>query len=132
MFEGVATFGTSACLLAIPLLTDCNRTLFLTAMVASQITFGGQAGGEIPLPSDMTHQYTATLFSIENMFGMSTGFIEPYLTGIALDMDPARPKRQWSYIIYFTVLFNCVGGLVFCLFASAEPQHFGEEKKHQK
>lgn len=131
IFEGIATFGTSACLLAIPF-TGCNRAVFLTAMVASQATFGMQAGGEIPIPSDMTNEFTATLFAIENMFGMTTGFIGPYLTGMVLDMEPSLPKRQWSYIIYFTVAFNCLGGLIFCLFASAEPQKWGQSKQEQQ
>ena len=50
-------------------------------MIVGQATFGMQAGGELPLPSDMTHEFTATIFSIANMFGMTTGFIGPYLTG---------------------------------------------------
>lgn len=128
IFEGVATFGTSVFLLLIPLV-GCDRTLFLVMLIASQATFGMQAGGELPLPSDMSHEFTATLFAIANMFGMSTGFIGPYLAGIILDMDPARPRRQWSYIIYFTAAFNVLGGLIFTLLASAEPQSWGKPEE---
>lgn len=126
IFEGLATFGTSAFLLFIPLV-GCDRALFLLLFIASQATFGMQAGGELPLPSDMSHEFTATLFAIANMFGMSTGFIGPYLAGIILDMDASRPRRQWSYIIYFTAAFNVLGGLAFTLLASAEPQSWGKE-----
>ena len=51
---------------------------------------------------------------------------------MVLDMEPTMPKRQWSYIIYFTAAFNCLGGLVFVLFASAEPQNWGQSKNHSE
>lgn len=127
IFEGMATFGTSAFLVFIPLV-GCDRTLFLVLLIASQATFGMQAGGELPLPSDMSHEFTATLFAISNMFGMSTGFIGPYLAGIVLDADPARPRRQWAYIIYFTAAFMVLGGIIFTLLASAEPQSWGKRE----
>lgn len=130
IFEGVCVFGTGAFLALIPLV-GCDRTLFLLVLVASQATFGMQAGGELPLPSDLTHEFTATLFAISNMFGMITGFVGPYIAGIILDMEPSMPKRQWAYIIYFTALFNVAGGLVFVIFGSAERQKWGHAKEEK-
>ena len=125
IFQGMCTFGTAFFLALIPF-AGCNQMLFLVILIASQATFGMVAGGELPLPSDMSNEYAATLFSISNTFGMSTGVVGPYLTGLVLDAAPSMPARQWSYIIYFTAAFNCLGGLIFSLTASAESQTFGQ------
>ena len=113
-------------------LVNCDRTLFLIVLVSSQATFGMQAGGELPLPSDLTHEFTATLFAIANMFGMMTGFVGPYIAGMILDMEPSMPKRQWSYIIYFTSIINVIGGLIFVIFGSAERQNWGHSKDSEE
>ncbi|KAI2807432.1 hypothetical protein BLOT_005368 [Blomia tropicalis] len=97
IFQGVCVFGTVIFICLIPS-TNCDQKIFLLIMICSQVTFGFEAGGELPLPSDLSNEYSATLFAICNMFGMITAFVGPYLTGIVLDMEPNRPKRQWSYV----------------------------------
>lgn len=128
IFEGVCAFGTGAFLALIPFV-GCDRTLFLLVLIASQATFGMQAGGELPLPSDWTHEFTGTLFAIGNMFAMITGIVCPYIAGIVLDMEPSMPKRQWTYIMAFTALFSISGGLVFVIFGSADRQNWGHAQE---
>lgn len=124
IFQSIAMFGTAAFLVLIPLLSGCNQAVFLLIMVLSQATFGLLSGGELAIPSDMYNEGAATLFAIAQMMAMTTGFTGPYLTGLVLDLEPTKPKQQWAYIIYFTAALNCFGGLVFALFASAEPQNW--------
>jgi len=121
LFEGIVTFGSSFFLVLIPTLVHCNRTLFLLTMMAVQVAQGMISGGEIPLPADMSADFSATIFGIGNMFGMITGFVGPYFTGLVLDAAPEQPMRQWAYVIYFTAALNVVGGIVFTLLGSAEP-----------
>ena len=93
------------------------------------IFFGMQAGGEIPIPADMSTKYSATLFGLANMCGMTTGFITPYVIGTVIDTHPDYPRKQWSYIFYFSGVFNMIGGAIFLLLGSAEPQEFGTKQK---
>lgn len=130
LFEGVCVLGSAIFICLIPS-AGCSQLLFLLYMVGCQIAYGFEAGGELPLPSDLSNEYSATLFAIANMFGMATAFVGPYLTGIILDMDPSKLKQQWAYIIYFTGAFNVLGGIIFTIFGTAEPQNFGQHDSYK-
>ena len=92
-------------------------------------TYGMQAGGEIPIFSDLTNEYTATIFALAQTISMVTGFV-PHAMGPLLDRSPQFIKHTWWNIFCIVAMFNMIGGLVFLKFASAERQnwhHFGIE-----
>ena len=124
----MATFGSGLFVGLVPFF-GCDTTMFLILICLSMIFFGMQAGGEIPIPSDMSSKYSATIFGLANMCGMTTGFIGPIVIGAVIDSSPEHARRQWAYIFYFTGLFNILGGIIFLLFGSAKPQEFGKKDR---
>lgn len=106
--------------LALVPLVNCNCNLFLVVMIVSMFLNGCQSGGLIPLPSDLSNEYSATIFSIFNMVGMTTGFICPLVIGFILDYNPKRPKHQWWIVIYINVVIRLIGGIIYLTLVSIE------------
>lgn len=128
LFESLATFGSGLMVVGVPLI-GCDSVMFLVLICVSMVFYGMQAGGEIPIPVDMSAKYSATLFGLANMCGMTTGFIGPFVVGAVIDSDPEHARRQWSIIFYFSGAFNMLGGLIFLLLGSAKPQEFGNKRR---
>ena len=119
LFESFATFGAAICLVVITTLTNTNQAPIMILMVISSIAMGLQSGGEMPMYSDLSIEFAASLFGISNTFAMSTGFLTPLVIGIILDKDTENAKQQWTIIFYLTAVLNIVGGIVFAIFANS-------------
>ncbi|OTF83150.1 sialin-like protein [Euroglyphus maynei] len=120
-FQALAAFGSSIGLFIIPSLGP-DAGMFLLVMIISMSMLGLQSGGIVPLPADLTNEFTATIFGLFNMIAMTSGIIGPYVIGAMLDADPSHPYKQWMIVWYFTAILRIVSGLVFILIGSAENQ----------
>lgn len=123
IFQSIATFGTSALFLLLPL-TNCNPKAFLVVLLASMATYGATTGGEIPVPTDMSNEYASTIFAIANMICSSSG-LAPQIIGPLLDMHPTAPKHTWWAIFSAVAVLNIIGGIAFLIWGTAEPKNWG-------
>lgn len=114
--------------LALVPLVNCNSNLFLFVMIVSMFLNGYQSGGLIPLPSDLSNEYSATIFSIFNMIGMTTGFICPLVIGFILDYNPKHFKHQWWIVIYINVVIRLIGGIIYLTLISIERINWDKEE----
>lgn len=131
IFEGVGTLGT-AVFFALISFTDCDRFAFLALMVGAMLTHGMQAGGEFPIASDLTNRFSATLFGLSNFIAMIPGIVMPYAIGAVLDAHPDRIRHQWWNIFYVISGVNVLGGIIFLVFATAEPQDWDWVEKEEE
>lgn len=131
LLESVGTFATSA-QLALISLTMCNQVHFLLLMVGVSLTYGMQAGGEAPIVSDLTSRFSGTVFGFGNALGMSASFIVPMVVGAILDHNIYNPRHAWYMIIYSMAAFAAAGGVVFLIFAKAEPQDWDWEEEEDE
>ncbi|XP_027197570.2 LOW QUALITY PROTEIN: putative inorganic phosphate cotransporter [Dermatophagoides pteronyssinus] len=115
--QSITQFGGGICLLLVAV-ANCNERLFLAATTGTMILNGLQSGGLIALPSDLSNNFSATIFGIFNMIGMTNGFICPLIIGYVLDSDPHHIKHGWWTILYITAALRIAGGIVFTLFIS--------------
>lgn len=125
IFQAIATLGTSALFLLLPF-TNCNQKGFLIVLLCSMATYGMTTGGEIPVPTDMSNEFASTLFALANMI-CSTSGLAPQIIGPLLDMNPAAPKHTWWTIFSVVAVMNILGGVVFLIWGTAEPQNWGEK-----
>ncbi|XP_054158499.1 putative inorganic phosphate cotransporter [Oppia nitens] len=121
IFESLAAFVSAICLAAIPW-AQCNNTIVIALIMIGMIFFGTQAGGDIAIVSDMTNNFTATVFAIANTIAFTCGFITPLVIGYIVEASPGQPRRQWSYIFYMSAAISVLGGIVFLVFGSADRQ----------
>lgn len=100
-------------------------------MIVSMFLNGCQSGGIIPLPLDLSNEYSATIFGIFNMVGMTAGFISPLVIGFILDYNPTYLKHQWWIVLYFIIAIRIICGLLFVLFISTDRINWNDvdEKK---
>lgn len=126
LFQSIAQFGGALAMLGIPLV-DCDTNLFLVVMIIGMLMTGAQSGGLVPLPSDLSNEFSATIFGIFNMVGMSTGFICPLFIGYILDSDKANVKHQWWLIYYITAGLRVFGGIIFVLFVDPKTKNWDDD-----
>lgn len=119
--QSITQFGGGICLLLITV-ANCDERLFLAAATLMMTLNGVQSGGLIPLPSDLSNEFSATIFGIFNMIGMTNGFICPLIIGYILDSNPHHIKHGWWTILYITAALRIAGGIVFTLFVSCRRQ----------
>lgn len=91
-------------------------------MNAIMFTIGLISGGVAPYPADLSIKFSASIFSIINTFGMTSGFISPYLIGYILDLDPTNLEKQWSIVWFVTAAVRIIDGLVFLCIGEAKRQ----------
>ncbi|KAF7489768.1 putative transporter slc-17.2 [Sarcoptes scabiei] len=113
-------------ILVLVIWTDSKPNQFIAIMMAAMFLNGLQSGGLVPLPSDLSNEFSATIFSIFNMVAMTNGFVCPLVIGYILDLDPNNLRNQWHLIIFITMAIQILGGVVFGLFVKAEKQTFAK------
>lgn len=131
LLEAIAVFGCSAQMMFIEF-TYCDSTKFLLLMAGASLTYGMQAGGELPIVSDLTSRFSGTVFGIGNSIAMSSSFVLPILIGVFLDNNTHNPRHTWHMIFYFLAAFAMLGGLAFLIFIKAEPQDWDWEEDDEK
>lgn len=90
---------------------------------------GLNAGGDVPVPGEITSNFPATIYAMGNMFGCSTGFIAPYVIGVILESGGHSSSATendliflWSKVFYLAAGIAVVGAIIFVTFGSANRQ----------
>lgn len=122
LYSIVSGFGSALCILLIPL-ADCNRTALLTILYVGSFCLGSASGSDVPLASEMSENFPATLYSLLNMVAMGSGFITPSFVGYLLD-GSTDLRSSWARVFYFSSSLTAIATVIFILFASAERQKF--------
>ena len=86
------------------------------------------SGGDLPVYSEMTTNFSATLFALANTIACLGGILIPLVTGLIVDQGD-QPREQWSYVFYLSALLNLFGGLLYIRYGSAEQQSW--DKNYQ-
>ena len=126
-FQAISSFGLSALFLLIPF-TNCSKIAFIGVLIAAMLPYGLSMGGSHSVPTDLSNQYAAIIYSINNMVCTTAGFV-PEIVGPLLDGSPYSLKHTWWYIFAASALINIGGGVVFLAWGSSEPQPWTDNGK---
>ena len=91
-------------------------------LLTGNFFLGVNAGGDVPVPGEMTSNFPATIFAIGNMFGCSTGFAVPYVIGVILESGSGDLIFLWSKTFYLSAVTAVFGALIFIAFGDASKQ----------
>lgn len=116
-----ACFGTASCLSLIPW-AGCDTNLVMLILLSGNFFLGVNAGGDVPVPGEMTTHFPATIYAIGNMFGCITGFVVPYVIGVILESGSGDLMYLWSKVFYLSAVIAVFGALIFIAFADARKQ----------
>lgn len=93
----------------------------MSLLVVAMLCYGLYAGGDTPIPCEISYHFPATMYSIINMISQLSGIIAPYAVGAILESN-GQTEHLWN-IIFFSAALVCLTGLVvFLIFGSAERQ----------
>ncbi|KAI1288230.1 Sialin [Halotydeus destructor] len=121
MFAAIASLGAATCLAIVPSV-GCNKTAVMMLFITSNFLMGCGSGGDGPVPSELTTNFPATIFSIANMVACSSGFVAPYVIGVILESKAGDLQYLWSIIFYLASAIAGTGIMAFLFFGSADIQ----------
>lgn len=87
---------------------------------------GMMAGGDLPVYSEMTSNFSATLFALANTVACLGGILIPLVTGVIVDGGD-QPRQQWAHVFYLSAALNLIGGLLYMKYGSAEQQSWDKD-----
>ncbi len=102
----------------------CNKLLVIILLTIAGSSLGFTSGGDIPIVSDMTSEYPATVFAVMNAISTINGFLTPYIIGLIINANP-HSIQLWSYCFYYVSGMSVFGVSVFLFFAEAKRQNWG-------
>lgn len=114
--------GNAACIFMIPF-AGCDRALLLASLFLGSIFLGCGSASEVPLASEMSKNFPATIYSAMNMVAMTAGFLAPAFVGFVLDSTPDL-VLGWKIVFFFTSGLSVLVTSIFLLFAEAKRQPF--------
>lgn len=110
-------------------LVGCNFDLFLVVKIVENICGGAGAGGDGPVPSELTKNFPGTIFGISNMISTSFGFIAPTFVGLILQSGLSdNVITLWIYIFWSGAFVSILGGANFMIFGDATIQPWDNQK----
>lgn len=109
------------CVLSIPM-AKCNNYLVISLLVGTMISYGMSSGADLPLPSELSKNYPATLMALINTISASAGIIAPYIVGVILNHMSDDIEQAWNLVFYLTAVICAISALTFALFGTAERQ----------
>jgi len=121
LFESIACIGLGACTALAPIASHATTTIIL--LVIGHVFLGFTAGGDNPIPGELSVNFPATIFAIINTLTSLTATIVPYAVGVVLESNLSdSPVTLWSIVFYFSAFLTLLSAVVFVLFGSAERQ----------
>lgn len=118
-------FCQALAIASIPYMAANSNLTFLTILLfATSFCNGCQSGSDIPLPSEMTKAFPATLYALLNIIATSTGIIVPPFVAFILNVFGEDRNFGWSVVFYMSSSLTIVSTIIFMLFSSAERQPF--------
>ena len=119
-FSIVTGFGSASCLIFVPFVHSPPLMHFLLYFGA--LCLGFSSGGDVPLPSEMSKNFPATIFALINMISMISGCTSPSFAGLVLTSFP--PAVAWPVIFVSASLVMGLSTIIFLIFVSAERLKF--------
>lgn len=117
---GLAYVGTAVGFLVLPLL-GCNVAMVTLALVLSRAMIGFTAGGQCSFPADLSQNFSATIYSLLNATGMTSGAMAPYIIGVVL-ANSSDTVQAWHYLFYATGIMTPIAAIIYIIFVSWERQ----------
>lgn len=121
--ESISLFLPAIALVTIPFIKE-NTTLILCLLVISLFFMGFQAAGDWPIVSEVAPDLAGSVFGITNTTAAAGGFISPLIIGELLDSGLDH-SEAWRYVFFIGAGVMTFGGLIFIIFAKAEPVPWG-------
>ncbi|GFS87265.1 hypothetical protein NPIL_331311 [Nephila pilipes] len=126
MCNSIGLIGPALCLLCI-IASGCRPTqivsLFCTALFFNGFAYSGYRITHI----DMSPDFAGIIFGITNTISNMSGIISPMVVGFLT--FKGETMENWSYVFYITTAVYIICALFYAVFASAEVQPWGVEKK---
>lgn len=130
-FVAVAQLGSATCMFLVPLV-GCNEKAVIGLLAMASLFIGMMSGGDIPIPSELTNHFPATVYSMMNMVAMSSGFITPSVVGFILESSDDI-LSMWRCVFWMASGISVTACTVFLIFGSADIQDFdriADDRKH--
>ena len=123
LFQCTALFGQAICFVALPII-GCDTTAVLGLLFVQIVLFSFVNGGEVQLPSELSVDFSGTIYAIGNCVGSSTGFIVPKIH--SLIVESRYDRSQWDLYFYVAASITALGGLLFLIFGKNDLQDFSK------
>lgn len=114
--------GMSLSLLVIPAL-GCRETEVICVICFAMFTYGLSSGADLPLPAELSTNFSASLLAIINTVSASAGILAPWLVGLILK-NVADIQVAWNLVFYLTAAICVFCGLIFVVFGTSERQEW--------
>lgn len=124
LFQGTALFGQVLCFAALPLI-GCDQTWVLAFLFLQIILFSFTNGGEVHIPTELSVDFSGTIYAIGNCVGSSTGVIAPILHSFIVTNPHSH--AQWDTFFYLAAFICATGGLIFSFFGRNQLQDFSKD-----
>lgn len=121
LFSG---FASALVVALIPSFVDASVSTLYFILFMGSFFNGFQGGSDLPLPSEMTSNYPALMYSLMNVVSTSTGFIVPAFISAVVESMMTEPMKAWIIVFYSSAALSVVSTILFLVFASAERQSF--------
>ena len=122
VFTFIAGFGSGMAVILIPFVGS-SVPLLILLLVFGFLCQGFSSGGDVPIPSEMSKKYPATIFALVNMMSMVSGSVAPMTVGYILNRS-SDVVQSWKLIFTSAGIFSMICTVIFLIFASAERQPF--------
>lgn len=124
IFQGTALFGQAICFIALPLI-GCDTNVVMGILFVQIVLLSFVNGGEVQLPTELSVDFSGTIYAVGNCVGSSTGFIVPVVQSWIVDIPHNRD--QWSAYFYVAASVSAIGGLIFLIFGKNDLQDYSRD-----
>lgn len=122
IFACFSGLGYGLCMMLIPAV-GCDALKLKYIMLTCATLAGFQGGSDLPLASEMSKHYPATIYAIVNNVALAAGFMVPTYTGIILS-DVTDQWFGWSIVFYTSAGISILSFIFFMFCASSDRQDF--------
>uniref|UniRef100_A0A6G1SLM3 Sialin n=1 Tax=Aceria tosichella TaxID=561515 RepID=A0A6G1SLM3_9ACAR len=121
LFQGTALLGQAVCFVAIAWI-GCDGAFVFAILYIQIVFFSLVNGGEVQLPSEISVDFSGTIYAIGNCVGSSTGFIVPFVFS-QIVTDPYS-RSHWDTYFYTAAVITALGATIFLIFGQNKMQDF--------
>ncbi|XP_015786992.1 sialin [Tetranychus urticae] len=123
IFEFICNTGCAISTILIPF-TGEDPWIKVFLLVMLMFMRGFSTAGDQSIISEMAPDASGLAFGISNTFSSAMGFLAPLIAGLIIDAN-AGSAHPWDMVWISSGIVSLIGGTVFVLFATAEPQPWG-------
>ncbi|XP_015787124.1 sialin-like [Tetranychus urticae] len=123
IFEFICNAGCAISTILIPF-TGEDPWIKVFLLVMLMFMRGFSTAGDQSIISEMAPDASGLAYGISNTFSSSMGFLAPLIAGVIVDAH-AGSAHPWDMVWISSGIVSMIGGTVFLLFATSEPQSWG-------